>query len=494
MTIRRHHSTGYSLFVSSLVLSLSAFSFSIISGCGSNESQKGTDLLPVVRIHPFLQKNSSCNRTRIAVTSERKIIELLSNNGFPVLSHLIRPLNQSPDYHIKGSVSESDSLYTLHVTLSDDKKHTLSSGTVTGTDDFFRAIRGVTGETALHACKVDLSLKPRKTVPACTSSSAWALYLTARQKATAGQNDRAIALMRRALAYDPGFTAGVSVIAALYREQGLRDSVAARERKTGGAAPSPGQTLDYKEHVDTAQPLKNLLEASAGRPFTALEAGLEYKRVTVPGYAVTAFVWIADPNRFTVDIRMQQGKKGCHIEEFLRESADILALNGGFFEIGRDYSHTPSGLIFAGNTLHGPVTSHGGSGIFCITQATPSIIWTKDSINPAEYTLALQSGPVIVEPGGRQGVYGNSYRRCSRSAIGIAEGKVVFAVIEGNNGSGLSLYEFAEFLRSDPIGCDAALNLDGGSSTQVHCLHTAAPVSVSGLWKINSAILLARKE
>jgi Phosphodiester glycosidase len=48
---------------------------------------------------------------------------------------------------------------------------------------------------------------------------------------------------------------------------------------------------------------------------------------------------------------------------------------------------------------------------------------------------------------------------------------IVFVVLHGLHGNGLSLYEFAELLAAREVdggaGCHIALNLDGGPSTQV---------------------------
>ena len=127
----------------------------------------------------------------------------------------------------------------------------------------------------------------------------------------------------------------------------------------------------------------------------------------------------------------------------------------------------------------------------------PSIVWAKDSINPMDYDLAIQCGPVIVEPGGIMGIYENDFYRANRSVIGIADGKVVIAVVAGENNTGLSLYEFAYMLRTPQdkggLGCDVALNLDGGFSSQVSFCYNNVVVGVDGLWRVNSAVVVRKK-
>ena len=126
------------------------------------------------------------------------------------------------------------------------------------------------------------------------------------------------------------------------------------------------------------------------------------------------------------------------------------------------------------------------------------IKWAKDTINHTEYELAFQCGPVIVEHGGKLGVYNNNYRRLNRSAIGISNGKVVMAIVVGEKNIGLSLYEFAKYLSTPKekggAGCDVALNLDGGSSTQVRFYYRGIIININGLWAINSAVVVKRKK
>ncbi|MBN1307112.1 MAG: phosphodiester glycosidase family protein [Chitinispirillaceae bacterium] len=408
---------------------------------------------------------------------------------------MIRPEKATPAFHVQGEVVQQDSLLTVKIVLIDNNDRVISSGFISGTDSFFRTIRDVTGETVFYVLDVDqTSLKfPTTRKRPTLSGSAYALYLKARQKATAGQYDRAISLMHAAIERDSWFTSAYTVTAQLYREKGIDDSAALWEQMVKES----NGVLPYRDSVNKEQPLKDLLDESGVQPFISVEKGLHYKHISLPEHDLSALVWLLDLNHFAITLKMQSSAAGNYIHEFMTSPRAILAINGGFFEIGRNYVHTPSGLIVTNGRLLNPLTDYGGTGIFCIKEGMPQIVWAKESINPAGCTLALQCGPVIVEPGGVMGVYDNSYRRLSRSAIGLADGKVVLAIVSGKGGSGLSLYEFAEFLRrkreEGGIGCDAALNLDGGASSQVCFSHKKLAVAVNGLWKINSAIVVEKR-
>jgi uncharacterized protein YigE (DUF2233 family) len=328
------------------------------------------------------------------------------------------------------------------------------------------------------------------------SNSAYALYLKAKMKIRAEQPDKAIDYLKKALKEDSSFAMACWTIAQLYQEKGVKDSLKLWNNRA--------QNLDkahprwpYKEAINKEQPLRNLLLTSAKQEFTILEKGLYCKQILLEKYDLSAVIWIIDPRLFTIDLALQVKPSGNHITDFLTDSSTILAVNGGYFEMDSRHRLYPSGLIIQGSKELFPITSHGGSGIFCIKNDTAAIIWSKEGLKQDACDLAFQCGPVVVEHGGKQGVYNNDYKRLNRAAVGISENKVVLAIVAGNNGVGLSLYEFAEFLRTAKTkggaGCDVAMNLDGGSSAQACFSYEGMAISINGLWAINNAIVVRKK-
>ena len=92
------------------------------------------------------------------------------------------------------------------------------------------------------------------------------------------------------------------------------------------------------------------------------------------------------------------------------------------------------------------------------------------------------------------GIYVNDFNRLNRTAVGILKKKVLIIIVEGDGGKGLSLYELAQLLsarKSDGgFGCDVALNLGGGPSTQVLFKKNELQFHLKGLWKINNALVV----
>ena len=130
-----------------------------------------------------------------------------------------------------------------------------------------------------------------------------------------------------------------------------------------------------------------------------------------------------------------------------------------------------------------PLHPKGGSGVFYIRDGTPGIAWAAEFHEPHLCELALQCGPLLIEPDGNRGIYSNDFLRLNRAAIGIGGEEIVLAVVAGRNGRGLSLYEFAAFLHA-PVsegGCGAAMNLDGGLSAQMIAAFGEREICIQGL-------------
>ena len=104
---------------------------------------------------------------------------------------------------------------------------------------------------------------------------------------------------------------------------------------------------------------------------------------------------------------------------------------------------------------------------------------------------AVQVGPLVVDPGGKNGIRRNDFDRQNRSVVcRQVGGSVAIIVITG----GLSLYETGDLLAASEadggFGCDRALNLDGGPSTQASFAWEAEVLEIPGRWKVPNALLL----
>ncbi len=160
-----------------------------------------------------------------------------------------------------------------------------------------------------------------------------------------------------------------------------------------------------------------------------------------------------------------------------------LVVNGGYFTPERK----PTGLLVtSGRTLHPLVPKGGaaGSGVFVLEENRARLL-PRAQAKGRDFSrarFAIQAGPRLIEPDGKDGIHSDDGARANRTAIG-ADGKGRIALVVTHAGakspsgttSGPTLFELQRLLGTDGLGRIApelalrfALNLDGGPSTGLH--------------------------
>jgi len=437
----------------------------------------------------------------VALTAQRKLIEWLADGGVGVESAFTQlpPGGPQPACVFRAAIALDDTIATLTVELAERDTVRAATAFAAHKGDF-RRFRDVFGEVILYGLDIDrhtLRAKHSRKKPT-QSNHAFALYLLAKRQFRASKTERSLKLLQEAVAADSAFAMACWTIAEIFREQGnARDSQAWASRAKAIDAGHPCWEFDdpqVKEHRVEA-----LMHKSRGVAFQEVEEGLSYKRIEVREQGLSAHVWLVDSKRHAFDVCAQEKETGDRIEHFFERCRAKLAVNGGFFEIDRSLRLSASGLMITHGKELAPLSHAGGSGVFFTRAGAPGIMWSKDAGAASGLDMALQCGPVIVEPGGVLGVHGNDFKRANRSAIGIeADGRhVVMAAVTGKGGQALSLYEFAQFLlapQSDGgCGSSVALNLDGGSSTQMRARVGHMDMHVPGLWAVANALVVKGK-
>jgi uncharacterized protein YigE (DUF2233 family) len=147
----------------------------------------------------------------------------------------------------------------------------------------------------------------------------------------------------------------------------------------------------------------------------------------------------------------------------------LAAINGGFF----DEANRATALVISGGGVSGS-SYVGQGGMFAVdTSGAVSLrSLAEQPYSPGEPLVeALQSWPMLISPGGRLAYANpNEGERARRSVVAIDQaGRVLFLAFPT---SSFTLHELAAWLHQSDLGLDAALNLDGGSSTAL-CLDSA---------------------
>ena len=155
-----------------------------------------------------------------------------------------------------------------------------------------------------------------------------------------------------------------------------------------------------------------------------------------------------------------------YVDYSLREMFDVerpsAIINGGFS--GSFVFPIPVGLVVSDGRQYGALNQDSGlqTGIFCVNGGKAQIIHRSNYLADG-CAQALQSGPIVVEPGSRNGIRINERTRpkYTRSIVCVDTNGQVLLI----RSSSAHLYDLGEMLRrpvrKDGLGCETALNLSG---------------------------------
>jgi len=170
------------------------------------------------------------------------------------------------------------------------------------------------------------------------------------------------------------------------------------------------------------------------------------------------------PTRYTLRLAraVDGGESGTDILTLAKMAHALVAVNGGFFSPDA----TPLGLRVQDGQQLNPIKPISWWGVFRMEKGKPYIsTWRDFSLNP-KVSFAIQAGPRLLVNGTIPSLKpGNA----DRTALCITtQGEVV--VVATANAS-LTLQQLAQHLRARSqhggLDCVDALNLDGGTSTQL---------------------------
>ena len=237
-----------------------------------------------------------------------------------------------------------------------------------------------------------------------------------------------------------------------------------------------------------------VLEANRRTQWVTLSPGFATRRLSIAGTGMTVHAWMVDPEHNEIAVVEQARPEGSTTAEFRAEHKALLAINGGFFEKDQNGVLTPSGLLVVNGERRHAYHKKAGSGALLVARGSVTLDWSKSAIGGQAWTHALQVGPMVVDPGGRNGIRSNDNTRVDRSAVCLTDSGLIFIVIDG----GMSLFELGEILSENDLkggfGCERALNLDGGPSTQASFENGGQRAEVTGDWPVQNGIVVTRRK
>ena len=149
------------------------------------------------------------------------------------------------------------------------------------------------------------------------------------------------------------------------------------------------------------------------------------------------------------------------VSDWLSTTNALVAVNGNFF----DPQNQALGLVIQDGQRRGGVVYEGFGGMFAVNGDGVRVRWNVDEPYMGEpLTQALQNFPMLVLPGGTANPdIDDNGRRSLRTAVGQdRSGRIIFVVSPAPT---FTLTEFGQWLAASDLDLQAALNLDGGTSS-----------------------------
>lgn len=172
-------------------------------------------------------------------------------------------------------------------------------------------------------------------------------------------------------------------------------------------------------------------------------------------------------------------------DEFANRSDALIAINSGFF----DEDFHPLGLRVNNFKQYNKLKKISWWGVFYVINNKPHISSYKHYPGNKNVQFAIQSGPRLIidgkVPSLRPGI-------AERSAICINKKNELILVVTEN--SPVTTTALAQIMLNAPLNCRYALNLDGGSSTQLKANLADLKFQVKGFSHVSDAIIVKRRK
>lgn len=227
-----------------------------------------------------------------------------------------------------------------------------------------------------------------------------------------------------------------------------------------------------------AYPAENWQELSSGIEYQDLAGGL-----LTPWSHIYAFRIDLEKNKLAIVSAKSLALKNASADQFGEHSQALLSINGGFF----DHNFNPLGLRITDQKIKNPLKRISWWGIFYVKNNKAFISSLDHFDDDTSIDFAMQSGPRLLinkkipslKPGD-----------ADRSALGItADGKVIILV---STNAAMSTNKLAHLFKSSPLSCTDAINLDGGSSSQLFAHIGTFLLNVHNFSNVSDAIIVKK--
>jgi hypothetical protein len=220
------------------------------------------------------------------------------------------------------------------------------------------------------------------------------------------------------------------------------------------------------EKTYTASPAPHP-SAAADTGWSLLQPGLE--RRVIPIYdnqkqpVESLYIWRLDQKYFRMEVGFSGAPKT--LETWQKETSASMVINGGYFSINNE-RYSADGLTILNGRAYGRSFERFG-GMLAIRAGQAELRWLVDKPYDPDEPLqaALQSFPILVQPGGKLGFGPEREDHASARRTVIAQdkdGRILFMVAPQGY---FTLHKLSAYLTESDLDLDIAVNLDGGGST-----------------------------
>jgi uncharacterized protein YigE (DUF2233 family) len=235
------------------------------------------------------------------------------------------------------------------------------------------------------------------------------------------------------------------------------------------------------------------LPAQAQTQWEWLQPGLAYTVIPIESSnslgKLHAFRFDLQDYQLQLTLAQDIDRKAASIHQLARSQNALLAINGGFFTPDRQLL----GLRIQDSVEVSPLKKTSWWGVFYIKNNKPHIVAQRQYRSSQHIELAVQSGPRLVING-----------RIPSLKPGLAERSVICidpqqrVILAATQHAPISTTDLAEILHKsaqrDGLGCENALNLDGGHSTQLFADIDKFRLNITGFSAITDALVVSPKD
>lgn len=423
----------------------------------------------------------------------RGLAELLNSAGYQVSTFVGEAAPGSR--HLTIRTSQLGEKLSFDVDYKGTEGELISSTELNGKLKDLARIYHVLPQAIVYGLDVNISsLEPKKSARRPTNSTlAFAEYIYAGTKLETSSYQEAVAALDRATAADPKFAMAYWALSRVEIRQGNKPA-ADRYMAQAQQIDPDHQRVPLGSAGDQLHILPDLMNSLRLSNTQITESGVGYLKASSDAFRLSLHVWTFRNDKFGMRVLEQTNVYGTTArDELLRDSKSLLGVNGGYFH-SSDKKLSPSGILVADKVIRSRAKNKYTAALVEFNGRT-DVIWMKDAKPLESYSMFVQTGPMLVDAQGVNGILETDQSdRANRTAICVKGADIRVIVLTGEDGFGVTLRDLGALLSEKSVNggleCDRAVNLDGGWSTQAAYRSGAKIMNVGAQRKVQSVLAI----